>query len=275
MHNATDWTLHPFNRTGHGPGPYKCTGYAERVHANGDGTFKPGSSCDVCGTGIRHVFFFRSSTGVTFKVGCDCAQKAGREYGRACRMARRDALWQAASAERKAQAEANRAAREAREAAALRAAHPDWFAGAAELAQDGRNDFARSFGSDMLGRLEKGFEPSERQLPMLLSLIAEHRRPVGGHVGKVGTRLRDVVVTYVHHIAFDGQWGTTRIFLLDTDAGERLVWKSSAWLGEGPIERGDRFTITATVKAHDERDGRAQTVITRARAVKVMSAVAA
>jgi len=81
MRNKTDSPaeigLHLFERAGLGKAPFKFVGMSEKRFPNGDGTFKPGGSCDYCGTGILYEFHLRSADGKTFKVGCDCIEKAG------------------------------------------------------------------------------------------------------------------------------------------------------------------------------------------------------
>lgn len=70
-------TLHKFEAAGLGKAPYRYTGCEEKVHPNGDGTVKPGGSCQYCSTGIRYCFWFISADGKRFYVGSDCVHKAG------------------------------------------------------------------------------------------------------------------------------------------------------------------------------------------------------
>jgi hypothetical protein len=68
---------HAFQVAGLGLAPFKFLGVSRNVFNNGDGTTKPGGSCDYCGTAIENEFNLRSTDGKEFKVGCDCIRKAG------------------------------------------------------------------------------------------------------------------------------------------------------------------------------------------------------
>jgi hypothetical protein len=77
----TDTKTHVFERAGLGLAPYKFIGYSREIFQAVPGDpncpIQPGSSCDYCGQGIMDVFRLRSRDGRTFKVGCDCINKAG------------------------------------------------------------------------------------------------------------------------------------------------------------------------------------------------------
>lgn len=68
---------HPFNHLGRAP--FRFIGMSEKVHDNGDGTTKAGSSCDHCHTGIRFECWIQDADGKTFKVGMDCADKVNND----------------------------------------------------------------------------------------------------------------------------------------------------------------------------------------------------
>jgi hypothetical protein len=58
--------------------------------------------------------------------------------------------------------------------------------------------------------------------------------------------------------SFEGQYGFTYINICKDAAGNVIVYK-----GSNNFEEGETLTVKATVKAHDERDGIAQTLIAR------------
>lgn len=71
--------VHKFQAAGLGLAPFKFVGMSINLFNNGDGTTKPGGSCDYCGSSIVNEFHVRSSDGREFKVGCDCINKVGDE----------------------------------------------------------------------------------------------------------------------------------------------------------------------------------------------------
>lgn len=85
----------------------------------------------------------------------------------------------------------------------------------------------------------------------------------------------ETTVTVESVSTFDGQWGLTyRVNLVD-QAGNALIW----WASNDILKRGQTVVLKATVKKHDtftpNHDGaRAikQTVITRAKVVRVIAA---
>ena len=69
---------HIFEQAGLGQSPYKYVGLdvLKFQAAPGEPT-RPGGSCDYCGTCITNAARFVSADGKAFKVGLDCAQRAG------------------------------------------------------------------------------------------------------------------------------------------------------------------------------------------------------
>jgi hypothetical protein len=59
-----------------------------------------------------------------------------------------------------------------------------------------------------------------------------------------------------------GQWGTTTIYKFKDVAGNIAIWFSSAVL-EKELEIGTSYKIKGTVKAHNDRDGVKQTILSR------------
>jgi len=78
------------------------------------------------------------------------------------------------------------------------------------------------------------------------------------HIGAIKER-RDFELTIKLRTGFDGSFGYVHVFVMEDSAGNVVVYKGSVVLGE----RGDTVKFKATIKAHGERDGIAQTIITR------------
>lgn len=85
------------------------------------------------------------------------------------------------------------------------------------------------------------------------------------HIGTVGER-RDFDLTFKFRTEFDGIYGTTFVYVLEDDAGNVIVYKGSSrlWNAErNHPEKGERIKFKATIKAHGERDGIKQTIVSR------------
>ena len=57
-------------------------------------------------------------------------------------------------------------------------------------------------------------------------------------------------------------FGTTYLYKFADEAGNVFIWYASR-----PIELQERMTLKATIKAHNERNGVKQTVLTRCKVV--------
>jgi hypothetical protein len=75
--NQAEIGMHVFERHGLGRAPFRCVGMFEKRFDLGDGTSKPGGTCDYCGNGILYVYQVRSADRRTFGVGCDCVERTG------------------------------------------------------------------------------------------------------------------------------------------------------------------------------------------------------
>jgi len=82
-------------------------------------------------------------------------------------------------------------------------------------------------------------------------------RATSQHVGTVGER-REFTLTVGKVFSFEGIYGTTYINICKDADGNVIVYK-----GSNGYEEGETLTVKATVKAHDEREGVAQTLIAR------------
>ena len=87
------------------------------------------------------------------------------------------------------------------------------------------------------------------------------------YVGEVGGKLKDVSVTFTKIREFAGYYWTTYFVEFVDEQRHCLVWKTN----KGNVTEfkvGDKFVLSATIKAHDEYKGLKQTMVTRAKLVK-------
>jgi hypothetical protein len=109
---------------------------------------------------------------------------------------------------------------------------------------------------------------------ILASAIAAHAKAIGAeilrearaagvpsvHVGTVGEKKHDFGAVALERISsVDTQYGTLHIHTFRDAAGNALVWKT----GKSHGEAGDKFALTAGVKAHTEYRGEQQTEMAR------------
>ena len=98
---------------------------------------------------------------------------------------------------------------------------------------------------------------------MEIEMRRKHAAQTSRHFGEVGKRAEfTLTVESLRHI--QGTYGTTAIHNLVDAAGNRAVWFSSSDV----LEQGKTYRLKATVKAHEEYKGIAQTVITRCKVVE-------
>lgn len=85
---------------------------------------------------------------------------------------------------------------------------------------------------------------------------------VSRHIGAVGERLKGLKVRCESARGFDGAYGTSILYKLVDGSGNVLSWFSS---GGADMDPGQEYTLDATVKAHAEYRGVAETQLTRAK----------
>ena len=95
-------------------------------------------------------------------------------------------------------------------------------------------------------------ERAERRLAKI-----EEDRSTSKHVGILSTR-REFTLICEKQFQFDGTYGTTYINICRDDEGNVVVYK-----GSNAFTENVTVTVVATVKAHEVRDGVAQTIIAR------------
>lgn len=95
------------------------------------------------------------------------------------------------------------------------------------------------------------------------------RKARGHYFGTVGQKF-ETEVTYVDHFFYDSVYGGGTCYKFDTDDGAHLFWMTSGSLGGNDliVDEGSRITIRATIKAHNERHGVEQTMLTRVKVIK-------
>ena len=99
---------------------------------------------------------------------------------------------------------------------------------------------------------ENSRERAERRLAKI-----ENERSTSKHVGIINTR-REFTLICEKQFSFDGTYGTAYINICKDEEGNVVVYKgSNAWTENMTI------VVVATVKAHEHRDGIAQTIIAR------------
>ena len=85
---------------------------------------------------------------------------------------------------------------------------------------------------------------------------------VSQHVGQIGEKI-ETEVTILRVVEIDGNYGVSRMHVMQDASGNVLVWFAS---GRVSFDVGATVKITATVKNHNERQGVSQTIVTRAKA---------
>lgn len=120
-------------------------------------------------------------------------------------------------------------------------------------------------------------EKRERERIKREAEAARARGAAAGHVGKPGKR-QEFDVTFVMRRCWDSTYGQRCVFKFRDDEHREIVWFTGEGLwvplpndeGERPLEEGDRIRIKATVKEHGDYQGMPQTVVQRAKLVKVL-----
>jgi hypothetical protein len=246
--------VHPFARFGAGPYTFvslETTEDREEKNAAAERSGLPfttnmcGGSCDLCGTAIWNVYTFATAEGRKFKVGCDCAEKAGerhlvREGDRMHRDAKRaEKTRERMETERRTREQRLESERVANDAA-----------GHGRLTND---ELAAKIVAD-------------REAAM------QARRDASRHIGTIGERIKSVLVRYegCYRLEFGGRL----IFLRTVEGHHAIVWKTDGCLfktrADGtiePFEEGETFTSAFTVKKHSQYRGEFQTNV---KVLKVM-----
>jgi len=127
---------------------------------------------------------------------------------------------------------------------------------------------------DIVGKLVQYGSLSEKRLGLVSRLLSDiAARPArlaarqaelavtaanSRHVGTVGER-RDFTLTAKFRTSFDTQYGVLFIHVFEDADRNVLVYKG----GKAIAERGETISLKATIKAHGEREGVQQTILSR------------
>jgi len=133
------------------------------------------------------------------------------------------------------------------------------------------NDYLQNLG--VLARAE--IAPANR-LGLVCSMLSSFRRdrdrteakrvereatPESNYFGEVKVRA-DYELTVTGSTSWESEYGVTYLYFFTDAAGNRAKWFASR---EQELETSERYTIKATVKAHEEYEGRKETTLTRAK----------
>ena len=96
-------------------------------------------------------------------------------------------------------------------------------------------------------------------------VLARREAPKGEskHVGRIGEKI-EISVIVERVISCDSAYGTSLLHVMRDAEGNVYTWFASGSLA---FEAGNEAKIKGTVKAHNERNGVPQTVLTRCKAV--------
>lgn len=222
--------------------PYKLVRSFEKTYQACPGApIQAGTTCDVCGTGIKNVYVIRDARGVEFQVGCDCVWHLHDEALTAeVEQARR---------ERAAEIRAERA-RARREAGELTRAERTRQACAAFLARAENEGLEAALETDhpivhdIAERFRQFGSVSPAQAALVFKLASEARRPAHEErkvaapvgAGRVTFRGRVVKTKLVESLAY-GNTLKMLVKVMTEDGGTWLAWgtipsKLLATLGE-------------------------------------------
>lgn len=128
-----------------------------------------------------------------------------------------------------------------------------------EMADAARCDYLQHKYLGRAAYILPAFRKEQERLKVVQSKRERFAR--SAHVGKVGERL-ELELELVSTKLIDGHFGTTTLATFDDGQGNQLKWFASnfpTWA------IGEKATVKATVKAHDEYQGVKQTLLTRVR----------
>lgn len=286
---STEPAIHVFEKSGLGRAPFRCVGLVSlpspSLAASNPTAYNNAlrdlprdlslGSCSYCGTCLMNNFIIQSSDSRRFVVGCDCVTRTGdaglaKEVKRV-RVADKLTKRTAARSLKKAEREAIWAAERAERAKVFAAEHAALVERAKAFFET--NDFIRSVTERGLA----GGFISDRALEALTNAVtqleeAARRRAASRHVGTVGKRqVFAVTVERINSFTrprFAG-YGDETVWVVTMRDGNdaAIVSKSSTFCPE----KGDRLSIKATVKAHDEYRGERQTIVQRVAIVKLLT----
>lgn len=262
--------VHPFEAAKLGVAPFRCTRVTKEVYQACHGApIQPGTSCDYCGTGIMYAYWIKGSEPerAEFKVGCDCVARTGAvvdgfkaEKSKQAKLVR-DARNTIKRAERQAARVAANAERQ-KVWAQERETKLNAFLATDEGAKVAAYLLNRvdGFLGDMNASLHKWGNLTDGQLAAVRKcMAADAAKATSVHVGEIGKRL-DGTYKIVRKTERDYGFpaGVRHWHLLAGTDGNLYTYFGSRLAAEG-----ETVTMRATVKAHEEYNGAAQTKLAR------------
>lgn len=230
--------------------------------AKGAGTYRATKACHRCG-GVGGSDAWKHTGWTCYECGGKGTWPVVEKCYTAEKLAKLNATKAKADAKREAAATAKRDAANA----AAAAANAEWRKINGPAAD---NIVAQStlhrIVSDVAGKIAIWGTVSDKTLDFALGIIVSKlaeadQHAASRHVGEIGERI-DLELTVEHIIRFDPYcYGAppSALFICRDVAGNRVIYKGSAWLAD----KGETVAVRATVKDHDERNGELQTIISR------------
>lgn len=258
-----------------GIAPFRYRGMYENRFDMGGGQWKPGGSCNYCGTGILYCYKIESSDGKTFVVGSECVMRCNgpaEEIVKVVKKARAEHMrvkrGEGRRARQKAAAEARKTAWEAKLAAnkVWLATNPLYLRLKAHVVPEGQPGH-NYFLADMMASLEKwgGLTKAQedaavRALDLIDSLPA--LRAASYWLGEIGARIQiEATVEFSKCLRYATYYeAASYINKMRTADGAAITW-----FGNRELKPGEKVTGTAKIKKLDSFNGEKQTIITNPR----------
>ena len=104
--------------------------------------------------------------------------------------------------------------------------------------------------------------------------VTSEESKTSNHIGEIKEKV-SLALTFKSENGFESQYGWVTFYNFETDDGDKIVWKTASSPkidGEtrDPIE-GEKYTMTATIKAHDSYNMVKQTHVIRAKLAEIAS----
>lgn len=262
-------TVHPFERAGLGKSPFRCVGCRENWFVMGDGSRKPGGTCNYCGTGILNEYVIKSSDGKSFVVGCDCVQKTNADV-----VGFREERLKLARTKRATKVSERRSIKRAewdKIRAEQKITRMDSFYAMKPALCERLDNYTgeHSFLNAMRENLNAWGSLSEKMVAVVERLFAEEDRQAELRInskffGVVGVRSKNVMVKITACIKVgESNFGYRSqpivLVKMETESGDQLTWFTSSY-----YDLSTEFESAAFgVKEHSEYKGVKQTIVQR------------
>lgn len=101
-------------------------------------------------------------------------------------------------------------------------------------------------------------------------LEAQKDKPISQFIGKEKDKIKNLTATYKTSFSFAGQYGVTFFHIFETLDGNVIKWSTGNALFD--IEKGDKVSISGSIKKLENYKGVNQTCLTRCNVEKIMTA---